>query len=61
MKALKIDAGIDHDGPCGMADYEKVQSCPMLVGYQLKIIDSLNLQELIFQGKNCCDDTSIYL
>jgi len=52
MKALKSDAGIDHKGPCGMADYEKVQTCPMLAGYQLKIVDSLNLQDLIFQGTN---------
>jgi len=51
MKALKTDSGINHDGPCAMIDYEKVQACSLLKGYQLKIYDSLNLQELIFQGK----------
>jgi len=51
MKVLKTDAGIGHDGPCGMDDYEKVQTCSMLNGYQLKIFDSLNMQELIFQGE----------
>jgi len=50
MKALKNDAGIGHDGPCVMDDYEKVQACSTLKGYQLKIFDSLNMQELIFQG-----------
>lgn len=38
-----------HTDPCGMAEFEKIQA--VIPGYQIKIFDSGNLKELLYQGE----------
>jgi len=48
---LMTSAGIQHEGPCGMDEYTKIQECPLLTGYQIRIFDYDNMTGPIFVGK----------
>jgi len=48
---LMKSAGIQHQGPCGMDEYAKIQGCPLMTGYQIRIFDYDDMTGPIFVGK----------
>lgn len=48
-KELMKQAGLGaHTDLCGMSEFEKIQA--VIPGYQIKIFDSGDLKEIIYQG-----------